>query len=260
MHSWSTFGARTSHGQIRTHKTHHGPNLGEATTFPLIVYSVLLHEAHIQMAFCPKTPKWESRNCQNQNFCDFEAPITLCADLQLRWGLKQSCNPCREVSKGMWHATCTRGNQVNSRLLVVGSQIANLTPGLSFGHNLCFGCPNGSCEPIFDIYVSIDFQWYKKKIGLLGFDLCNHSLNIRESTGTPTPNMGVHLGMWRFFPSHSFALSGHENATPGLNLGPHLCKPFAFVASPRLGSQHVLNHFNKCCWFSLWTFLKIKKV
>jgi hypothetical protein len=40
MHSWSTFSARMSHGQIRTHKLHHGPNLGEATTFPLIVYYV----------------------------------------------------------------------------------------------------------------------------------------------------------------------------------------------------------------------------
>ncbi len=29
------FGARTNHGQTRIHKTHHDPNLGEATTFPL---------------------------------------------------------------------------------------------------------------------------------------------------------------------------------------------------------------------------------
>ncbi len=57
MHSWNTFVVRTSHGQIRIHKTHHGPNLGEATTFPFIVYFVPLHEAHIQMAFCPKIPK-----------------------------------------------------------------------------------------------------------------------------------------------------------------------------------------------------------
>jgi len=59
MHNLNTFGARKSHGQTRTHKTHHGLNLGEATTFPLIVYFVPLHEAHIQMAFCPRTPKWE---------------------------------------------------------------------------------------------------------------------------------------------------------------------------------------------------------
>jgi len=57
VHNQSTFGAKTNHKQIRTHKTHHGPDLTEATTFPLIVYSMLLHKAHIQMTFCPKTPK-----------------------------------------------------------------------------------------------------------------------------------------------------------------------------------------------------------
>jgi len=64
VHNCSTFGARTSHGQTQIHKTHHGPDLGEATTFPLIVYSMLLHKAHIQMVFCPETPKWESQNCK----------------------------------------------------------------------------------------------------------------------------------------------------------------------------------------------------
>jgi len=57
MHSWHTFDARTNHGQTQTHKTHHSPDLGEATTFPLIVDSMPLHEAHIQMAFCFGTPK-----------------------------------------------------------------------------------------------------------------------------------------------------------------------------------------------------------
>jgi hypothetical protein len=33
--------------------------LGEATTFPFIVYFVPLHEAHIHMAFCPRIPKVE---------------------------------------------------------------------------------------------------------------------------------------------------------------------------------------------------------
>jgi hypothetical protein len=56
MHGWSTFGVRTSHGQTRIHKIHHGPDLGEAITFPLIVYFVPLHEAHIQIAFCPGLP------------------------------------------------------------------------------------------------------------------------------------------------------------------------------------------------------------
>jgi hypothetical protein len=44
MHSLSTFGVNTSHKQTRAHKTHHGLDLGEASTFPLIVYCVPLHK------------------------------------------------------------------------------------------------------------------------------------------------------------------------------------------------------------------------
>jgi hypothetical protein len=47
MHSWSIFGAKTSHEQTRIHKTHDDSYLREATTFPLIVYYVPFHEAHI---------------------------------------------------------------------------------------------------------------------------------------------------------------------------------------------------------------------
>jgi hypothetical protein len=43
MHSWSTFGAWTSHKQTQTHKIHHNKNLGEATTFPFILFFVLGH-------------------------------------------------------------------------------------------------------------------------------------------------------------------------------------------------------------------------
>jgi len=96
-------------------------------------------------------------------------PITSRANLGLRWGLKKSCSLHWELSNGMLHATWTQVNWVNSQLLVVGSQIANLTIGLSFGHNLCFRCPNGSCKPILSIYVLIAFQWYKELCNPLGF-------------------------------------------------------------------------------------------
>ncbi len=76
----------------------------------------------------------------------------------------------------------------------------NLTPDPSFGHNLCFKYPNGSCEPILDIYVPRDFQWCKKLFNLIGFDSYNHSLKIWESIGTPTPKVGAHLGMWGYHP------------------------------------------------------------
>ncbi len=79
-------------------------------------------------------------------------------DLRLQCGLKQSCNPCRELSNNMSHIACTQRNRVDSRLLMVRSQIANLTFGLSFAHNLCFKYPNGRCEPILDIYALIAFQ------------------------------------------------------------------------------------------------------
>jgi hypothetical protein len=68
---WNTFGARTNHGQPRTHKTHHGPDSGEATTFPHIVYFAPLHKAHIQMVFCPGTPKGKSWNYQGWNSRNF---------------------------------------------------------------------------------------------------------------------------------------------------------------------------------------------
>jgi hypothetical protein len=89
--------------------------------------------------------------------------ITFCSDLRLGWGLKQSCSSCRELSNGVSHSPppYTHRGWVDSRLLVVGSQTVNLTPDLSFCHNLCCKCPNGSCKPIFDIYTSIVFQWYK---------------------------------------------------------------------------------------------------
>jgi hypothetical protein len=77
--------------------------------------------------------------------------ITLCANIRLRWGLKQSCSPCRELSNGMWHVTCIQGNQGDSQLLVVKSQIDDLIPCLFFCHNLCLNRPNGSCEPILSI-------------------------------------------------------------------------------------------------------------
>jgi hypothetical protein len=86
------------------------------------------------------------------------SPITLQVDLGSKCGLKQSCSSCRELSNGMSHVVCSQVNRVDSRLFLVRSQTANLTPGPSFGHNLCFRCPNEQLEPILDIYVPRAFQ------------------------------------------------------------------------------------------------------
>jgi hypothetical protein len=112
----------------------------------------------------------------------------------------------------MSHSTYTHRRRVDSRLLVVGSQTASLTPspsfahnlcysltpglsfahnlccsltpGLSFAHNLCCGCPNGLCEVIFDIYDSRPFQRYKKHLKVRCFDPCNRVLSFQESRRT----------------------------------------------------------------------------
>jgi len=99
----------------------------------------------------------------------------------------------------MLHAACMQVNWVDSWFLMVGSQIVKLTPDLSFGHNLCFRCSNGWYEPILNIYVSITFQWYKELFNPLGFDPCNGSLNIWESTGISTPQNGSSIGSVRAY-------------------------------------------------------------
>ncbi len=71
VHIWEHIGAKTNHGRLQTHKTHHGPNSGEATTFPHIVFFVSLRDTYIRMAFCLGTPKEESRNCPSLDSCHF---------------------------------------------------------------------------------------------------------------------------------------------------------------------------------------------
>jgi hypothetical protein len=161
--------------------------------------------------------------------------ITLRTDLRLRCGLKKSYSPHRDLSNNMSHVICRQVNRVDSWLFLVGNQIGSLTSALSFGHNLCFRCPNEQCEPILNIYVPRAFQWYKKRHKPLSFDSSNWSLKFRESTGTPFPKVGVALGVWWLTPSHSPTLSGIYDVTPGLPLGTHPCNPFALVASPKLG-------------------------
>ncbi len=107
----------------------------------------------------------------------------------------------------MSHALYSQINRVNSRLFLIGNQIDNLIPDPSFGHNLCFRCPNEQCKPILNIYIPRDFQLYKKHHKPLSFDPWNCSLKFQESTRIPSPKVGVALGVWGFIPSYSLTLS-----------------------------------------------------
>ncbi len=103
----------------------------------------------------------------------FWAFITSRPNLRSGQDLKQTRSSPQELSNGVSHFTCTHRDQVDSRLLVVGSQTGNLTPGPSFKHNWCYRCPNGSCEAILDIYASRPFQWYKEHFNARCFEPCN---------------------------------------------------------------------------------------
>jgi hypothetical protein len=113
------------------------------------------------MSLFPGTPEMESRSCPETvpvgvpGLWDFIAPRP---NLGLGQGLNQSCSPQKELSNAMLQYRSARRERVDSRLLVLGSQTASLTPGPSFAHNLGCRCPNDQCEAIFDIYVSRPFQ------------------------------------------------------------------------------------------------------
>jgi hypothetical protein len=138
------------------------------------------------MAFCPETPKEESRNCPGFGLSGLWELITPSSDLRLGWGLKQTCSSPQELSNNVLHSICAHRGQVDSWFLVVGSQTASLTSGPSFDHKLCCRCLNGSCKAIFDIYTSRPFQQYKEHIKARFFDPCNWALKFWESRRTPS--------------------------------------------------------------------------
>jgi hypothetical protein len=74
----------------------------------------------------------------------------------------------------------------------------------------------------------------------MGFDLCDCSLKIWESIETPTPKMGIHLGVWGFIPSHSPTLLRAWIVTPRFPFWPTYLQALALVASPRLGLWHIM--------------------
>jgi hypothetical protein len=138
--------------------THHGPDSGGATTILPIVFSVPLRRTCIRMALFPGTPKVESRNCPGFGLPWLWDIIASRPDLQSGRGLNQTYSPLWELSNAMSHSSSAHWEQVDSWLLVVGSQTANLTLGPSFAHNLGCRCPNDQCEAISDIYTSRPFS------------------------------------------------------------------------------------------------------
>ncbi len=133
----------------------------------------------------PKLSRRDSRNLNHHN-SRLQSPIATRSD--------QSCSPRRDLFNAMSHAQIGCREEVDSRLLVVGSQTASLTPGPFFAHNLGCRCPNDQCEAIFDIYVSRPFQRHQEHPNARCFAPCCRALNIRESRKTPNPQLFQVLG------------------------------------------------------------------
>jgi hypothetical protein len=134
-----------------THLTHHGPNSGEAITFPHIVYSAALRRGYIQMVFFSRDFQGGVPKLSRVRVSGLWELISPDCDIRVERGLNQSCSSPRELFLSMSHSFYRRREEIDSRLLMVGNQIANLTPGPSFAHNLGYRCPNGSCDAILDI-------------------------------------------------------------------------------------------------------------
>jgi hypothetical protein len=188
----------------------------------------------------PSCPSWSPEIPKVATPAILGAHNFVCRPL-IKMSLKQNSSPCWELANGMSHATYTRGNRGHFRLLVVKSQLGNLTPDLSFGHNLCFKCPNGSCEPTLNIYVPRAFQGYNERLNPMRFDLYNRSLKHRKSIRNPSR---FQLPKWELTwecgcsfshtLQHSFE---HEMWLPGFPLWFAPLQALALVTSPRLGLQ-----------------------
>jgi hypothetical protein len=114
---------------------------------------------------------------------------------------------------------------------MVTNQTVNLTPDLSFDHNLCFKCPNGLCKPNLNIYTSISFQWYKECFKTMGFDPCNFTLKIWESIWDSNSYNGSSLGSVRV---HSLTLFANPRACDVTLRSPSWLATFA---TPCLGRK-----------------------
>jgi hypothetical protein len=151
------FGVGTCHGHLDTQDSPR-PGLGGSHHLP--PYSILCdwsRRLHPNGTFC-----WDSRNgvpkLSQVGVPGLWAATSPRPKLGSGQVLNQSYSSRRKLSNAVSHYPRRCREEVDSRLLVVGSQTASLTSGSSFAYNLGCRCPNCQCEAIFDIYVSRSFQ------------------------------------------------------------------------------------------------------
>jgi hypothetical protein len=135
------------------HKTHHGPDSGEATTFPHIIFSAPYFGDYIQMALFPGTPKLESRN--SPETVPVGVPglwelLTPNCKVWLQRGLNQTCSPRRDLSNDILHSQFGGREEIDSRLFVVGSQTGSWKCWASAPHLAKVGLRQKMSYPTWD--------------------------------------------------------------------------------------------------------------
>jgi hypothetical protein len=194
-HSETPLSVGTSHGHFGPQDTPRPEPREYATTILPIVYSATFGGTHARVSLfpgIPGTPGLESRNCPEivpDGVPGLWELITPDCGVWSQRGLNQTCSLRWDLFNDVSHSRFGGREEVDFRLLVVGSQTASLTPGLSFAHNLGYRCPNGQCEAIFYIYASRPFQWHQEHHNARCFGPCCRALNIQESRRTPNPQL-----------------------------------------------------------------------
>jgi len=129
--------------------THHGPDSGEATTFP--PYSI----------FCSSPSRLHPNGLFFQDSqvgvpklsrVGVSGLLTATAphpELKSGRALNQSCSSRPELSNAMLHSLRRRREEVDSRLLVVGSQTGSLTPGPSLPITCAADVQMGNARPFW---------------------------------------------------------------------------------------------------------------
>ncbi len=157
MHSWSTFGAKTIHGQLGHIRLTTARTWGKPPPSPLQYIMRFSTKTTSKCLFVPGLPSGSPKFPTTRIPTTLEVDNFACRPL-IAMRSKAKLQSQSRAFNNMLHVAYTQRNWVYSRLLVIENQTTNLTRGLSLGHNLCFKCPNGRCEPILNIYVSINFQ------------------------------------------------------------------------------------------------------
>jgi hypothetical protein len=146
----------------------------------------------------PGLPKW-SPEIVPTGLPELWTAITPDCRVRSQRGLNQSCIPHWDLSNAMLHTRIGCREEVDSRLLVVGNQIANLTPGPSFAHNLGCRCPNDQCEAI----RYLRFKTFPMTPRTLQCEVFCPLMSSSEHSGVPEdsksqlfPSVGLHPHTW----------------------------------------------------------------